>query len=275
MALGRNRQIGNMARTDRPFYSEYAWAYDLLIDRPVRKECRAITTWLIERGVLPGSSLLDAGCGTGRYAAELGRRGYLVHGIDASTDLIEEAKHSIRDHQSVSVEVGDILALPTSRYDAILCRGVLNDLVAEDARRSVLSVLGCALRPDGVLVFDIREWCATAERKLREPLFRKSVATERGTLTFTSVTTLDPDTHRLVVTERHTLEGARSSDYRFIMQCWTYDELQSSLQAAGLGSVGYFGAYDATIPAGATEQERLRKWIRYGCLWIRTSGDVR
>jgi hypothetical protein len=124
-------------------------------------------------------------------------------------------------------------------------------------------------------VFDIREWCATAERKLREPLFRKSVATERGTLTFTSVTTLDPDTHRLVVTERHTLEGARSSDYRFIMQCWTYDELQSSLQAAGLGSVGYFGAYDATIPAGATEQERLRKWIRYGCLWIRTSGDVR
>jgi len=29
-------------RSRRPFYAEYAWAFDLLIDRPVRKECAAI-----------------------------------------------------------------------------------------------------------------------------------------------------------------------------------------------------------------------------------------
>jgi len=71
----------------RPFYTEYAWAFDLLIDRPVRKECDAIITWFIEREVRPGAAVLDAGCGTGRYAIELARRGYVVHGIDSSAEL--------------------------------------------------------------------------------------------------------------------------------------------------------------------------------------------
>jgi hypothetical protein len=38
----------------RPFYAEYAWAFDVLIDRPVRKKCAAIADWLVRRGVLPG-----------------------------------------------------------------------------------------------------------------------------------------------------------------------------------------------------------------------------
>ena len=50
----------------RPFYTEYAWAFDLLIDRRVRKECAVIAAWLIERGVLPGAKILDAGCWSGR-----------------------------------------------------------------------------------------------------------------------------------------------------------------------------------------------------------------
>ena len=68
----------------RPFYTEFAWAFDLLIDRPVQKECMFIAAWLADRGVFPGATLLDAGCGTGRYAVELARRGYVVEGIDRS-----------------------------------------------------------------------------------------------------------------------------------------------------------------------------------------------
>ena len=70
------------------------------------RECGAITTWLVERGVRPGSRLLDAGCGTGRYVAELGRRRYVVHGIDASPDPIREARRSLgEDLHTVSVTV--------------------------------------------------------------------------------------------------------------------------------------------------------------------------
>ena len=60
----------------RPFYAEYAWAFDLLIDRPVEKECAVIAAWLVGRGILPGAEILDAGCGTARSSRELARRGF-------------------------------------------------------------------------------------------------------------------------------------------------------------------------------------------------------
>jgi SAM-dependent methyltransferase len=242
----------------RPFYGEHAWAYDLLIDRPIRKECNTIVTWLVERGVLPGAAVLDAGCGTGRYAIELARRGYLVHGVDRSAHLIAEAERSTADRsRSVSFTVGDILTPPASHYDAILCRGVLNDLIDDRAREAVFGIFRRALRPKGALILDVREWTASAERKAREPLFRKAVATPRGTLTFTSVTEVDREHRRLVVTERHTLEDdgpERSRDYTFVMQCWTRDELDAGLRRAGFGAGAFFGAYDVAVAAGATDR---------------------
>jgi SAM-dependent methyltransferase len=244
--------------SSRPFYGEYAWAFDLLIDRPVGKDCAAITVWLIERGVLPGATLLDAGCGTGRYAGELARRGYTVEGVDRSFELIETARQSFRGHgNSVSFRVGDLLALPVARYDGILCRGVLNDFVDKDARPSVFAAFAGALRRGGVLILDVREWEATRDRKRREPVFRKSVATDRGKLTFTSTTELDPERQQLLLSETHTLindAGEHSSDYRFVMRCWTRSELESVLVRCGFGSVAYFGAYDPAVHAGTTDR---------------------
>src|ERR1700752_4797436 len=199
-----------MQRRDRrPFYTEFAWAFDLLIDRPVAKECATIVTWLIERGVLPGAALLDAGCGTGRYSIELSRRGYVVHGIDASPELIAEATRAAGTAGSVSFEVGNILALPANRYDAILCRGVLNDFLEDDDRSNVFVEFARALRSTGVLILEVREWDPTAPRKARETLFKKSVDTARGKLTFTSVTRLEPADRRLLISERHTLDDGR------------------------------------------------------------------
>jgi SAM-dependent methyltransferase len=242
----------------RPFYAEYAWAFDLLIDRPVRKECSTIAAWLVERGVLPGAGLLDAGCGTGRYATELARRGYVVHGIDQSAELVDVARRSIGEARaSVSFAAGDILRQPAGRYDAILCRGVLNDFVEDDLRAAVFATFAQALRPAGVLILDVREWDASAVRKAREPIFRKSVDTDRGKLTFTSITEVNRDNRRLLLSERHTLVNdgrERSSDYQFVMRCWTREELESSLAGGGFGRVAYFGAYDAAVGVGSTDR---------------------
>ena len=244
--------------SSRPFYGEYAWAFDLLIDRPVAGDCAAIAAWLGERGVLPAGTLLDAGCGTGRYAGELARRGYAVEGVDRSPELIETARRSVHgDGNPVSFRVGDLLALPVARYDGILCRGVLNDFVEDDARESVFAAFARALRPAGVLILDVREWEATKERKRREPVFRKRVLTDRGTLTFTSTTELDAEHHQLLLSERHTLvndAGEHSSDYRFVMRCWTRSELEPVFLRCGFGSVAYFGAYDPAVQAGATDR---------------------
>ena len=151
---------------------------------------------------------------------------------------------------SVSFHVGDVLALPDHRYDAILCRGVLNDVVDTGDREAVFSSFAGALRGGGVLILDVREWEATKDRKQREPLFRKSVDTDRGKLTFTSITELDPERQQLLLSETHTLvndAGEDSRDYRFVMRCWTRTELESAFERVGFGSVEYFGAYDPAV----------------------------
>jgi SAM-dependent methyltransferase len=242
----------------RPFYGEYAWAFDLLIDRPVRKECAAIAAWLIDCGIRPGTEVLDAGCGTGRYAIELARRGYVVHGMDLSPDLIEVATHAIGGSTgAVSFTVGDITHLPTSQYAAVLCRGVLNDITDDAGRDAVFGAFSEALQSNGVLILDVRDWVASLERKSREPLFRKRVSTDRGELTFTSVTALDPEKHQLLISERHELVGQgdeRVSDYRFVMRCWERAELDTLLARHGFGTISCFGAYDPGAAAGATDR---------------------
>jgi hypothetical protein len=108
---------------------------------------------------------------------------------------------------SVSFAIGDILRLPSGRYDAILSRGVLNDFLDDESRDAILLTFARALRPAGVLILDVREWDAAAARKAREPVFRKSIDTDRGKLTFTSVTELDRQNRQLVLSERHSLRA--------------------------------------------------------------------
>ena len=242
----------------RPFYAEFAWAFDLIIDRPVRKDCAAIASWFVERGIRPGAALLDAGCGTGRYAIEMARRGYLVYGVDLSPELVEIAEQSRAGQPgSVTFAIADVLTLTHQRYDGVLCRGVLNDIIDEERRDAVFAVFARVLRPNGVFVADVREWLASADRKAREPLFRKRVSTDRGELTFTSVTTLDRERRRLLISERHALatQGVeRVSDYQFVMRCWERDELDAALARHGFEHARYFGAYDPNVEAGATDR---------------------
>jgi len=68
---------------------------------------------------------------------------------------------------------------------------------------------------------------------------------------------VDVENQRLVVSERHSLVdgGAeRSSDYVFVMRCWTRGELESNLRLRGFGAVSCFGAYDAGIESGTTDR---------------------
>jgi SAM-dependent methyltransferase len=242
----------------RPFYAEYAWAFDLLIDRPVEKECAAIGAWLVGRGILPGAEILDAGCGTGRYARALARRGYIVHGLDLSPKLIEVAKEAVADRtDGVSFAVADILDSPTARHAAILCRGVLNDIIDDGRRDAVFAAFARALRPRGALILDVREWGVSVERKTREPLFRKQVSTDRGELTFTSVTELDAERRLLLISERHELVGrsdTRVRDYHFVMRCWEREELSLLFARNGFGDIEYFGAYDSSVAPGVSDR---------------------
>ena len=246
---------------DRPFYGEYAWAYDLLAGRAVERMCDGIKELLGERGVEAGARVLDAGCGAGHFAVELARRGYSLCGLDLSAPMLAEASKRVKSAPvAIPLVRGDLLALPFGRqsFDAVLCRGVLNDLLDDADRAAALISCAGALRPGGAFILDVREWDASIGRKTSEPVFEKTVGTPRGTLTFRSVTRLDHQTRRLHIYEVHTLKTAggeeRVSRYDFVMRCWTLEELKSRLTAAGFESVEYFGGYDRATDVGATDR---------------------
>jgi SAM-dependent methyltransferase len=246
--------------TERPFYGEYAWAYDLIITAPVAERCDFIEAAWSRRGLIPGSRILDAGCGTGSYSIELARRGYRVSGLDLSPELVAEArKKSMELTLPMSFAVGELSQLsPDPPYDGILCRGVLNDVTDDVGRRDAFSAFARALRRDGVLIFDVREWESSESRKMEEPVFEKYADTDQGRLTFRSVTRIDPATRQLFVTETHTIRSGRGaecvSEYHFVMRCWTREELGLILDSAGFGAVETFGAYNHLAPVGSTDR---------------------
>ena len=57
----------------------------------------------------PGERVLDVGCGPGRHAVALARRGIDVVGVDLSEDFIALARHAaMADEVRASFEVGDV-----------------------------------------------------------------------------------------------------------------------------------------------------------------------
>ncbi|HXA96719.1 MAG TPA: methyltransferase domain-containing protein [Candidatus Dormibacteraeota bacterium] len=245
----------------RPFYGQFAWAYDHLVERPVVAECAGIARTLARRGIGPGAALLDAGCGTGHYALELARLGFDVTGLDRSPALLEQAEVRARGADSgakLRIEQGDILQLPAHpRYDAIVCRGVLNDFVDDGDRAAVFGTFARTLRAGGVLLLDVRDWDATVAGKTARPSSEKRVTTPRGLLVFRSITRLEPVTQRLLVSERHTLTtgaGETVVDHEFVMRCWSREELQRRLGPAGFGRIEYSSTYDGTPSLGAGDR---------------------
>lgn len=110
---------------------------------------------LVDAMVAPGSRILDAGCGPGRTAGALHRRGHDVVGVDADPVLIEAAEV---DHPGPRYHVADLSELDLAAvgenapFDAAVMAGNVLAFVAPDTEADVLARVGAHLRPDGFLI---------------------------------------------------------------------------------------------------------------------------
>src|SRR3954452_24364846 len=86
-AGARRRTSGVIPISDRPLYTSFAWAYDLVVPSPAAPQPEEAARLLAGR-----RSIVDAGCGTGRHSAFLASRGFSVTGVDASASMIEVAR---------------------------------------------------------------------------------------------------------------------------------------------------------------------------------------
>ncbi|HEX2087778.1 MAG TPA: class I SAM-dependent methyltransferase [Solirubrobacteraceae bacterium] len=210
----------------RPFYSDFGWAYDLLVDDPAEPWVDAVEAALARRGVSGPARILDAGCGTGRHAALLAARGHAPVLLEPVAELLDQARERLPEAVALR---GDLsVPPPVDPVDAATCRGVLNDVIADEERDAALRSLAAVVRPGGALVLDVREREATAARYGAGRTLRR----EAGGVVFTSEGRWDAAAGLVRVHERHEA-GGRAAEHDFAMRPWTEAELRERLARAG------------------------------------------
>jgi ubiquinone/menaquinone biosynthesis C-methylase UbiE len=122
----------------RTGYGRWAASYDLASAALVAVEEPSVLALLDN---LPAGVVVDAACGTGRYAAHLARRGRDVVGVDIAAEMLAIAEARVPTGRFV---VGDLCALPltTASMTGAVCGLALahvNDL--ESAARELARVV--------------------------------------------------------------------------------------------------------------------------------------
>lgn len=105
----------------------------------------------------PGSRMLDLGCGSGPVLAELRRRGIDAVGLDASPDMLENARRRLRSLglDEAGLQLGDCRAAPypAASFDVVACLGVIS--YVEDYE-PVLDEIVRLLKPGGTALVSFR-----------------------------------------------------------------------------------------------------------------------
>ncbi|WP_299033246.1 bifunctional 2-polyprenyl-6-hydroxyphenol methylase/3-demethylubiquinol 3-O-methyltransferase UbiG [uncultured Pseudokineococcus sp.] len=167
-ALPANRWLAETGGTRGP---EYAARFAELAGagEDVHGEAAAVDALLPRR-----ARVLDAGCGTGRVASELARRGHLVTGVDLDASMLEEARRADPAGRWV---LGDLLEVAPEEVgaplDAVVLAGNVVVYLTPGTEGDVLTRLAGWLVPGGLLVAgfaadrhvapeDLAGWCAAA-----------------------------------------------------------------------------------------------------------------
>jgi SAM-dependent methyltransferase len=100
------------------------------------------------------ATVLDAGCGTGRVAIELARRGIAVLGVDSDADMTAAARAKAPGLEWVTADLAD-LDRP-ERFDVVVLAGNVVPYVVPERRAAAVAACAGHLAPGGRLVAGFR-----------------------------------------------------------------------------------------------------------------------
>lgn len=136
-------------------FANYAYKYDKeSFTRGTLGECDFIEKEInFQRDI----RILDIGCGTGRHAIELARRGYNVTGVDLSENQLARAREKAED-SGVKVDFFQMDARALSynaEFDLVimLCEGGFPLMETDEMNYEILKSAARALKKPGKLIF--------------------------------------------------------------------------------------------------------------------------
>ncbi len=197
-------------------------------------------------GLKPGARVLDLGCGWGRVAIPLARRGFVVTAVESSEDWLAVARASAREERvDVRFIHSDLHVLPwkglesESDFDAVLSIGVLfQDLPASDTEaQGLLLEVSRLLKPGG--------HCFVSDFVNRDGILRTATIESDGTAVGHFWGEPAPGSFALVERRFRVDEGrlyvrhvrvdpAGCREYRQVVRVYTLPELIKMLGDAGL-----------------------------------------
>lgn len=142
-------------RTERPDATEYdrRFAEGEQAGRDMHGEAS-----FVEALARPGGSVFDAGCGTGRVAIELARRGFDVVGADLDEGMLAAARAKAPDlawytADLAAAELATALGLePGRRFDTVVAAGNVMIFLEPGTEGMVVANLAGLVAPGGALV---------------------------------------------------------------------------------------------------------------------------
>lgn len=107
--------------------------------------------------VRSGDSVLDLGCGTGRHAVELAKRGCHVVGVDFSQGMLDKALENAKGIENVEFLAKDIREWrPDRQFDVVLCLyDVIGSSIEDADAKLVLDLMTASLKNGGIAVASV------------------------------------------------------------------------------------------------------------------------
>lgn len=173
-------------------YSRY---YDLLyLDKDYVGEATYIQKLLIRNGI-PRGDLLEFGSGTGKHGRLLSARGYTVHGIERSAEMVAETELV----PGFTCQHGDITRIALGRqYDAVLSLfHVISYQSSNTQLQAVFANAAAHLDIGGLFIFDF--WYSPAVYAQRPSVRVKRMADEQVEITRIAEPTIYPNENRVDV----------------------------------------------------------------------------
>ncbi len=171
----------NHESTDVAYHRSRAATYDRDVTADYGVYDELVLPWLLRR-VTPSPDVraLDLGCGTGGLTVLLARRGFTVHAVDHSPDMLAVARSKVDAEglsDSVTFSERDIRSMPfpDRSFDLVTCQRVLHHIPDAEA---VISEAARVLKPGGVFFLSDQVHGSAVLVQLLRPLWRLAQAKE-------------------------------------------------------------------------------------------------
>jgi len=201
--------------------------------------------FLLDKAAFGASmKVLDLGCGHGRHANELARRGHTVLGLDMVEGFLAVARREAEtDGLSTTFIRGDMGAFQSEgEYDRVVCLFDAFGFFDDSHQLETLRNVHRALKDDGKFVLDIRtrEWMVRIPATAVLDKGNGDMMIDRHHFDMTSGRFVDRRTY---------IRGGKQREVMFSVRLWAFTEIRLVMRSVGLEIEAAYGGFDGSVPS--------------------------